>query len=102
MIQNYVALKSHSLLFYNIVYFDTARCFALPILKKNHVRMRFTEVGVRDACRYELVGCKIRKKDFPAFTKSMLELAEEMQHYGYSDYADFCEEIITTVSKVSA
>ena len=102
MIQNYIPFKTHSLLFYHFAYVDTDRCLALPILKKNRVRMLFTEVGVRDDCRYEIVCCKVRKKDLPAFTKAMAELAEEMPRYGYTDYGSFCEEIITKTTKISA
>lgn len=92
--QNYIKLKHFSLLFAFYAYIDAKEHLADNLFINEKVTVHFKQEFIKPGCKYAIVFCKIRKKDKGKFLDALAQLEKKMLIMGYSDYPDFCNDLL--------
>ena len=92
---NYIEL-GRSRFFRNkqFAYIDTMVLLADRIFIENKVRVKFCGDYKHRERNYDVVICKVKKKDVSVFLQSMAELKNRAILMGNTDYETFCKEQI--------
>ena len=97
--KNYVTLKKFSFKFDYYCFFDVAQYLADEIFIKHKVRVWFRQEFQKHESNYLVIFCKVKKKDKKEFLASLEELKSKMLLLGYTDYPDFCEELMKNLEE---
>ena len=93
--KNYLKLKECSLFFRYYIFVDVREYLADNLFIDEKVRVWFQkEYEKKDTC-YIIIFCKIRKKDELRFLEALKKLENKMLLFGYSDYMDFCNCLLS-------
>lgn len=95
---NYICLMSSKLSRYKqYMYVDCKNYLADNLFIKNKITVKFEGDFTKDDSDYIFVYCKVKKKDYDKFIKTLGELKNKMLIMGYSDYESFCEKQINKI-----
>ena len=70
------------------------RYLADSLLCRHKIPVRFGDEYVKEKEKYMIVTCKVRKKYRKAFEEAMEELKTKMLLLGYTDYEEFCDNLL--------
>ena len=93
--RNCLKLAKWSLFFRYYVFVDVKEYLADNLFIYEKVRVWFQkEYWKEDTC-YKIIFCKVRKKDELKFLEALKKLENKMLLFGYSDYIDFCNCLLS-------
>ncbi len=90
--KNYVPLKKLSLRYHYFCFIDVKEYLADALFVKNKVQVWFGKEYAKEGSVYNVLFCKVKKKDTERFLKTMEELKNKMLLLGYTDYDSQCIE----------
>lgn len=81
---------------YKFIVVDCPQFMAMTVLERHGVHPAIiTVLSESDSCKYMMLTVRIRKKHLGPFLEAMEELQRDMLICGYTNYPDFCRELIT-------
>lgn len=87
---NYMKLKSFSLLFHNYIFLDTVDYLADQLFINHKVKVHFGKEFAKEGTPYRFICCKIRKKDEGKFLDALGNMKAKALLLGYEDYDKYC------------
>ncbi len=91
MAKNFIKLDDFSFFYYTYVFFDTDDYLADRIFINKRIRIKYGDTYNIPGDKYEIIICKVKKKDEQKFLEGMEELSNKMALMGYDDYDSYCE-----------
>ena len=92
-------IKTLSPFYLRFAYLDIPEYVADTIFIQNKLHVKFGKEFKKEGNPYIIIMCKIRKKDFDKFEKSLEELERRMLLTGHTDYIEKCEEVKSWFTK---
>lgn len=94
-VKNYIRFKDFSLFYVKFMYIDTNEHLGDRIFINHKIRVYFSGHYANDNSKYQMILCKVKKKDEDEFIKALSEITDKMLLMGNTDYEKFCEETIS-------
>ena len=99
---NYLSFGGLFSLRYAYVDLNTNENYAADSLfYKRKIPVKFGDEMSRDGDRYRVVFCKVHKKYRKPFEEALEELKTKMNLLGYTDYEDYCNDLMKQMEKES-
>lgn len=95
--KNYVKLEKLSLMYDYYCFVDVKKYLADKLFVEHKVRVWFQKECTKPGMNYLIMFCKVRKKDRMKFLSALEELKNKMLIFGYTDYENFCYELIENI-----
>ena len=67
---------------------------------KREIPVNFKDEMVRNGDNYRVIFCKIKKKYQKKFEEALEELKTKMNLLGYTDYEDYCNNLMKELEEV--
>ena len=76
------------------LFFDSADCMAASLFNRLQIRPKVKFVWTRGDCRYNMILCRVAKREADLFRKAMNDLVTKMAIIGDREYESFCRDAI--------
>ena len=96
----YQKLDRFSLFYDYFAFLDVEPYAADQLFIQHQVTVHFVREYGKPDCPYQVILCKVRKRDTECFHAAMAELPDKLRLLGYADYPEVCRILWENVERL--